>query len=210
VDQQRRLSDLSFRSGILHPSRRQQYILRHRFVHELIVKLLWNARRRQPFYDTFKRVLHHVGRYWLTLNQGNAFSTTSANYLLGTKGYLTSAVTSLAATYPLLTTGSTGAITISRLFLHRRSRLHPRSLAASPKWEAEDRSVVRLHPAPKQAASRRRDWTTFNNKHTLLHLDAFRIIPLTGSFIQVGSGGTLGIQAASASQNGYESSGDIP
>ena len=32
--------------------------------------------------------------------------------------------------------------------------------------------------------------------------------PLTGSFIQVGSGGTLGIQAASASQNGYLSLAD--
>ena len=32
--------------------------------------------------------------------------------------------------------------------------------------------------------------------------------PLTGSFTQVGSGGSLGIQAASASQDGYESSAD--
>lgn len=32
--------------------------------------------------------------------------------------------------------------------------------------------------------------------------------PLTGSFAQVGTGGSLGIQAASASQNGYLSSGD--
>lgn len=32
--------------------------------------------------------------------------------------------------------------------------------------------------------------------------------PLTGSFAQVGSGGSLGIQAASGSQNGYLSSGD--
>jgi hypothetical protein len=32
--------------------------------------------------------------------------------------------------------------------------------------------------------------------------------PLTGSFTQVGSGGSLGIQAASAGQNGYLSSGD--
>lgn len=53
------------------------------------------------------------------------------------------------------------------------------------------------------------DWTTFNGKQYAFSTSTLTASsPLTGSFIQVGSGGSLGIQAASASQNGYLSSAD--
>lgn len=53
------------------------------------------------------------------------------------------------------------------------------------------------------------DWTTFNSKmYSFATSTLSATSPLTGSFIQVGTGGTLGIQQGTAGQNGYLASAD--
>lgn len=184
----------------------------------------------------------------LHVNSSGVVSGTSADCGTGSGG-----VTSVSTTYPLQTTSSTGAITLSTAFGTTTSNTFAgtQTFTNSPVFSTLGAGTVNSTAAgtlyntatstPTVSAPitysgtlgsfvggssgafactnasagvtgclTGTDWSTFNNKQYAFSTSTLSASsPLTGSFVQVGSGGSLGIQAASASQNGYLSNLDF-
>ena len=122
-------------------------------------------------------------------------------------GGSTFATTSISATYPILWNTSTAVISTA---------LSSSTLTASSPLTGSFAQVGTGGSLGIQQASGSQggylsstDWTTFNNKQYAFSTSTLSASsPLTGSFIQVGSGGSLGCQTASGSQAGCLSSTD--
>lgn len=158
------------------------------------------------FFSTTSALAHLT-----SLDKGFFFSTTSANAWGLVKGYITGiawgAITGTlsnqsdlsAALYGKI--GTSSAITTNE-FLQVTGANTVKSAATSTFFNTASAAVSGLLSSS--------DWTTFSAKMYPFSTSTLSASsPLTGSFIQVGTGGSLGIQAASAVQNGYLSATDF-
>lgn len=126
-----------------------------------------------------------------TTSPGSALSI-AGNIFLG--GNLIS--TSSAAS--ILPFASTTAVSATTLCLSTDCRTA---------WPSGGSGIGTVSTSSQETAGQLAIWGTTNGYPAKLYSLATSTLsassPLTGSFTQIGSGGTLGIQAASASQNGY-------
>lgn len=108
-------------------------------------------------------------------------------------------VTGIAATYPLITSASTGSVTISTAFGTTTNNTYSGTNTFANGLTTNTLSVGSLSGLLSGNAG-----AVYSTATSTLNASS----PLTGSFTQVGSGGSLGCQTASGSQAGCLSSTD--